>query len=337
MNFEFPDPADFPENDAPAFPDDINVDDWFEAPFFFDEDMKNLKELILNQMNPSKEARGIIDKQMNRIKRAATAYRRELALKPNPASHYTGPKDAIDGLVMDGIFATKADTSGLARFYKTQIDSLMGAQPMKGIAVYDRAIQDNSATSRKEVQTFLDGLGLMKAASWHRRGNDVNVTNVTVHVSKPGDQHHSQQFKDCETKTKLLNLHFDPKPGILKCIIYLNDVDESNGPFKYVPGSPYWDYDEIERIFAWGNSTSNYCHTPVHREAANAFPKRFRKNAIVGRLIPDGTELSDTLLKAEKAYLSDEHNVMLFSPTYGLHRGGQCETGKRVNLQVVLK
>ena len=51
---------------------------------------------------------------------------------------------------------------------------------------------------------------------------------------------------------------------------------------------------------------------------------------------PDGTPLSDKLRKLEVPYHSNVANCMVFSPTFGLHRGGQCTTGMRVNLQVVL-
>jgi hypothetical protein len=334
MNFEFPDVADFPENEAPAFPDDVDVSHLFKDDFFFRDDMNELRALIDTTMSPGKEAGQIISKQFNRIKKAAGAYhsfkliKSRNDLRDSPAHSY---------LETDGIYATKADVSGLVKFYASQIERLKHAAPKEGLAVYDRAIIENTPTSVREVHKFMDGLGLLQAATKYRGGADMRVATVTLHVSKPGDRHHSQQFQDCEAMTSLLNLHMDPKPGILKSIIYLNEVTPENGPFKFVPGSPNWKCDEIERIFAWGNSTSNYCHTPTHREAANAFPKRFRRNAIVGRLIPDGSKLSDKLRKMEVPYHSSAANVMLFSPTFGLHRGGQCEDGMRVNLQVVLK
>ena len=93
----------------------------------------------------------------------------------------------------------------------------------------------------------------------------------------------------------------------------------------------------MERIFAWGTSVGNYCHNPEHRIVANAFPKRYRKNSIIGRLIPDGSELSDFLLAETTEYLSDTATVMIFDPTFGFHRGGICKSGTRINLQVIMK
>ena len=334
MNFEFPDVADFPENEAPAFPDDVDVNHLFKDPFFFRDDMNELRALIDTTMSPGKEAGQIINKQFNRIKKAAGAFH---ATKLNETKKKMPTSQASGDLNVDGIHAMKADVSGLLKFYGGQIEKLIDAKPKEGVAVYDRAIIENAPTSVREVHKFMDGLGLLQAAADYMGYPTMRVATVTLHVSRPGDRHHFQQFQDCETTTSLLNLHMDPKPGILKSIIYLNEVTSENGPFKFVPGSPNWKCDDIERIFAWGNSTSNYCHTPTHREAANAFPKRFRRNAIVGRLIPDGSKLSDKLRKLEVAYHSNTANVMLFSPTFGLHRGGQCENGMRVNLQVVLK
>lgn len=212
-----------------------------------------------------------------------------------------------------------------------------GQPPKTGINQYDRALTDNRPTAITAVHNLLERIGALDAATKYRGGDSVVVRAVTLHVSKPGDQHHSQQFKDCEETTSLLNLHLDPKPGILKAMIYLSDVGPEDGPFSYIEGSHKWGYDEMDRIFAWGNSVGNYCHTPTHRIVANAFPKRFRGNAIIGRLIPDFSKLSDELTKALVPYHSDTANCMVFDPSFGFHRGGQCESGTRVNLQVVLR
>jgi len=114
-------------------------------------------------------------------------------------------------------------------------------------------------------------------------------------------------------------------------------VGMEDGPFSYVKGSNNWKYDEIERIFAWGNSVGNYCHTPKHRRVANALPKRFRKNAIVGRLFPDGSEMANLFTKRLTKYVSEDANCMVFDPTFGFNRGGDPLSGMRINLQVVIK
>lgn len=333
MNFEFPDVADFPENDAPCFPEDIQTDHLFRDQFLFKEDTRTLRDLIEKTMKLDKAEIQILGKQINRATKAAREY---FMLKlAEPRKDIKGGA-IYDDLMDQGIWHTQADTALLRDMFAQRAKDLEHSEPKMGTAVYDRAIQDNSPQTIKTVQKFFDGMGVLEAATKYRGGANMKVKSVTLHVSKPGDRHHFQQFSDCETTTELLNLHMDPKPGILKSIIYLSDVTETDGPFKYIPGSPDWKTDEMERIFAWGNSTSNYCQSPTHRRVANAFPKRFRKNAIIGRLIPDGTPLSNKLRKLEVPYHSNVASCMVFSPTFGLHRGGQCTTGMRTNLQVVL-
>lgn len=222
-----------------------------------------------------------------------------------------------------GIETWHQDTANLRHYFRRDIEAVRESVPSGDVKAVDRARTRKDAEALSVVQTFLD-------VPW-------TVKSVAIQVSQPGDRHHYQQFADCETTTKLLNLHQDPKPGIVKAIIYLSEVTEDDGPFQYIEGSHRWEYDDIERIYAWGNSVGNYCHTPKHRKAANAFPARYRRNAIVGRLIPDGTELSDFLLDSLATYTSDKANVMVFDPCFGFHRGGQCRSGERVNLQVVMQ
>lgn len=335
MNFEFPDVADFPENDAPCFPEEIETDHLFQDQYEFKNDTRTLRGMIHDAMGLDEGEMKILTKQINRTVGSARSY---FNLKEAVKRNDLPGGRRYDDLMERGITTALADTSGLEAMFKERARDLEGQKAKTGINQYDRGLIDNGPPAIKAVHKFLDGLGMLEAATKYRGGvNMVKVRSVTLHVSLPGDRHHFQQFQDCETVTSLLNLHMDPKPGILKAMIYLGEVTSEDGPFKYVEGSPNWNCDEMERCFAWGNSVSNYCHTPIHRRVANAFPKRFRKNAIVGRLIPDGTKFNDTLRKAEVPYHSNVANVMVFSPTFGFHRGGQCTTGKRVNLQVVLK
>lgn len=221
-----------------------------------------------------------------------------------------------------GIYSLKADTARLQRAFAADIDKVTEIVPGNHVKAIDRAKVRKDAEAIELVQNFLN-------VPWR-------VKDLTIHVSKPGDKHHYQQFRDCETVTKLLNLHVDPKPGIMKAIIYLSDVGEDDGPFQAIE-SKDWEYDELQRIYAWGNSVGNYCHTREHRRVANAFPSRYRRNAIIGRLISDESELSDWFLSNLVTYTSDIANVIVFDPCFNFHRGGICKAGTRVNLQVRLQ
>lgn len=320
MKFRFPDVADFPENDAPVFPEHIDPPDFDNG---FEKNFADLLYLIDKHM-PGIDHK-ILNGQVARINVAEKMYRE--IKKPLQSE-----------LDPDGIAHRLEDITSLQSFFKHDIDFLLGYEPKYPLAIneVDRARTRNDEGARNVVRKFLVDCGLLQNASYHA-DKQLQVAGVTIHVSKPGDQHHYQQFRDCETVTKLLNLHMDPKPGVMKAMIYLNEVTKDNGPFQFIQGSHKWKVDPIERIFAWGNSVGNYCHTSEHRRVANAFPTRFRRTAIIGRLIQDGTSFSQFLLNSLTSYTSDWANVMVFNPCFNFHRGGQCRIGTRVNLQVVLK
>lgn len=227
------------------------------------------------------------------------------------------------------IHARRANTDGLKAQFSEVIERVKNKEPAGDIKSVDRSEVITAEWAKNAIRVFLYNCGLWDTLKAYA---NVDVSSVAVQYSTPNDKHHYQQFRDCKTATKLLNLHLDPKPGVVKSIIYL---DIEDGPFQAIPESYEWEWDEEERIYAWGNSVGNYLHTPLHRQVVASLPKEKRKNAIVGRLIPDGSELSDFLLSKLVSYTDD--NVMLFDPCFTLHRGGLCQSGTRTNLQVVFR
>jgi hypothetical protein len=330
MRFEFPDIADFAENKSPVFPDDIPVDGLFATKESFKRDLNTLMDLAEKTMGLGKSDMRILNAQRKRVIGAAQAYYRKRRARDDLKKD-----QCYIHLKNDGIYSKKMDTEKLEAHFTTGIKALISGKPKAGLKDYDRATSYDDAMTLSVVREFLGDF--INGARKYTGGPDIKVMKVTLHVSKPGDRHHYQTFQDCEETPKLLNLHMDPKPGIMKAIIYLGEVGSDDGPFSYIKGSHRWEYDEVERIFAWGNSVGNYCHSPQHRKVMCSWPKRFRKNAIVGRLIPDGSRLSRDLLKAITEYTSEDANVMVFDPSFGFHRGGLCKSGTRVNLQVVMR
>jgi hypothetical protein len=295
MRFEFPDVADFPENTEPRNEDD------------FEGDIEEVREYVSDWGKFGCYENGILSQQLTRVRQAQRMW------EQNGPSHMP-------------IIAKEIDTSPLRAYLKDEIEAVQNMRPSGDLKSIDR-------TKRVPIDDIVTGfLKTYKILDEIREYRDVRVSNVNLQVSKPGDRHHYQQFADCKTTTALQNLHLDPKPGVMKVLIYLNEVGRKNGPFQYIK-SDHWDYDE--RIYAWGNSVGNYLHTPIHRRVANAFPRRYRANAIVGRLIPDDSPLSDFFLENLTTYTSE--TVMAFDPCFNFHRGGLCEEGERTNLQVVLK
>jgi len=269
------------------------------------------------------EAKEVLSKQFSRVVQAAQKFQ---TYNPNPNSK----------LAYEGIVSRNMPLIDYASFLKDEIIALaeMGVPDPLPIREIDRSV-DVTKKMIDDVAYILDECGLDRVANEYF-GWPMKIRTVNLHLSRPGDQHHYQTYRDMGHFTKLLNLHVDPKPGVLKVIIYLSHVGPENGPFQFMRGSNNWLYDDVERCFAWGNSVGNYCHNRLYRKVMGCIPPKFRKTAIIGKLIQDGTPESDYFLSHLTSYTSNLANVMLFDPVAGFHRGGLVKEGERLNLQVVL-
>ena len=175
------------------------------------------------------------------------------------------------------------------------------------------------------------------ASKYNRNERNLSLDTIALHVATPTDTHHYQTLKDLPTVSKTISLHMDPKFNLIKSLLYLEDVDEDSGPFTTVPTSNRWFYDPFERMVACGNSTGNYLDNQHKRDALLCMPSKMRKNVILGRYIMDGTDTSKMLLNKMHKYTSDHADCIIFDPTQTLHRGGLCNKGHRINLQILMR
>ena len=107
--------------------------------------------------------------------------------------------------------------------------------------------------------------------------------------------------------------------------------------FTTIPKSNRWYHPEFERIIACGNSVGNYLSSPDHRKAMSIFPDVMTKNVIMGKYFQDGSDNSNILLNNMHKYTSSEADCILFDPSQTIHRGGLCDEGERVNLQIIMR
>jgi len=325
FDFSFPDSASHPEWDVPRSPDNWHLPVSAEVGVYMVEAQGafgRAHEFLGRQI----EAQALLQDQYHSV---LGAFRRYAAFQ-NP------PKDNF--LWHSGYLAYR-DENPLAGLFLSELQHLSQMEvtyplPIKKI---DRTMAC-SKTKTQAVQDYLQSLPL-----WHHVadyfGHHPNVKTVQAHLSRPGDRHHRQTFRDLPHEGKLLNLHVDPKPGVIKAIIYLGEVGTCHGPFQILPASKDMGESMFQRIVAWGNSTGNYCHTPEHRRAMGALPAPWRVNAIVGKLIPDDSEdfKNFTGPKGLRTITSDIANVIVFDPAWNFHRGGLVEEGERFNLQVTIQ
>ena len=239
-------------------------------------------------------------------------------------------------LYTQGVHVSNVDIYRLKIKLQENISKLMQVEdwrPPPG--TFDRATQ-LGPNIISEVQTLYENNGFIEAASAYNQ-RPMRVANVVLHIAKPTDQNYKQFLYDCESVPKTTCMHIDPKEDVVKSMIYLEDVDEDTGPFSYIPGSNRWVHDPVQNLLGRAISTGSYCDHPIKRKGIFRLPSKLRVSHNFGRLVEDGTEMSDALLDAEWKITGGAGTAILFDPGAGIHRGGISNTGTRVALQVLMK
>lgn len=204
---------------------------------------------------------------------------------------------------------------------------------------YDRIkVLDSQHQAFVLVNKLFKMHGVFNTVSKYNRSKaNLKLDTVALHVARPNDTHHYQTLSDVPGSPKTISFHMDPKFNVMKAILYLDEVTESNGPFTTIPKSNRWYHPEFERIIACGNSVGNYLSSPDHRKAMSIFPDVMTKNVIMGKYFQDGSDNSNILLNNMHKYTSSEADCILFDPSQTIHRGGLCDQGERVNLQIIMR
>ncbi len=112
----------------------------------------------------------------------------------------------------------------------------------------------------------------------------------------------------------------------LKVLIYLNEVGENQGPFRYVVGSHRLATD-YELVVRKTNDKAG-----IHDAAFMALPPAFRMYTEFGDAMDPDSDQARALLEKERAYCDGVSDLVLFDFN-GVHRGGFVRDGHRYILQ----
>ena len=235
----------------------------------------------------------------------------------------------------DGLYVTRGDIESLRTAVQPVVDQLL-KQPdhTPEIGRFDRFQQLPELCS--QVHNYFEQLDIIEMASAYNR-RSMTVANVVLHVATPTDQNWKQFLQDATTTPKYTNTHIDPKEDVVKAMIYLNDVDTTNGAFHYVKGSNREEIHPVQNIFGRAITTGSYCHNPESRRTVFKLPHGLRVSHNFGRQVMPGTQWEHYLDQNLKPVTSEEGNIMVFDPGAGIHQGGICETGTRLALQILMK
>lgn len=206
---------------------------------------------------------------------------------------------------------------------------------------YDRAkrFMDRPGTRRvfNEVKRTLIDNGLDQLVLG-AAGCPMALDSFTLHISRSDDKHIYQTFGDASNISPILNMHLDPKWGHIKIILYLDDCDQADGPFSFVPGSHLIEHCPLALNAAKANSVSNYLQTRQEREEFAALPKALRSSALFGTILTDESKIAGQLRALEQSFTGPAGTCIIFNPYLGFHRGGQTAAGRqRIALQIIFR
>ncbi len=176
----------------------------------------------------------------------------------------------------------------------------------------------------------------IEIAKHYTNAKTIDMAGWKIRIQQPNTEFKKNLFADVGQSVPETNyLHVDSSfPGsMLKMVLYLGEVNGSNGPFCYVPGSHRLN-EPIWRVIARrvNHKSGIQSWDPETRERFMRLPAFFRHKAEFGNDILPNSELAQTLLKHEIQVTSDVGNFILFDNS-GMHRGGLVEQGRRVCLQ----
>lgn len=168
-------------------------------------------------------------------------------------------------------------------------------------------------------------------------GRPVSITHLTVQINDAKDGFHHNKFADVGVPDPATNyMHVDTTDEILKFMIYLNEVRDTNGPFAYVMGSARLQMSWFEGIVRRAVDRSGLSGYSVPtRELFMALPKPLRRKCTFGSDLIDGCPEVAALLAAEHRFTSADGDAILFD-NLGIHRGALVTEGERQMMVVTL-
>lgn len=184
------------------------------------------------------------------------------------------------------------------------------------------------------LRQSLEQAGVLNAASEYLgRSVDVQFLRLTLRDTKYNGK---KPFEDMTTLApRTSQMHVD-HVWTIKCLLYLSEVNEQNGPFCYCLGTHSVHIGWLESQIRRANDRASLSSSlPKWRRLFSALPVKFQKKARFGNDLTEGSGEVDRLLKIEKCFTSRDGDLIVFDDK-GIHRGGLIDQGTRWALQIRL-
>jgi len=279
----------------------------------------------------------------------------------NSASEALSPEelDRLDRFRRDG-FATFQDGAAARDIWsKTWLErALLRLKKTRTPTRHCVMSLPQTSPGHAAVKHAAEKLGLRKLAETYL-GKPVEFYYAALDHCHDGQNWYQSCYGDAGIDTaRTVYMHFDADCDIIKAMLYLQDVGEKDGPFRFVTGSHRWERPHfatsVQRGFdsASGDEFSatedrlDYLdgyYRPrfklrEQRQHLLSLPAALRGSTHFGDDLLDGSSLSDALLERERVFKGPAGTVVMFDGSHGIHRGGQVSnSGARWAIQIAFR
>ena len=199
------------------------------------------------------------------------------------------------------------------------------------------ASRENANALFNSVETILNESGILLAASKYLR-RDASLIDINPQINDVTDNFWINIFTDIQNMVlpKAAYFHRDASGGDLKAIIYMSDVNETNGPFTYSIGSHNISISRFDDYTCETNDSSGFSSTSLASRAKFAMlPNWLRQKGSFGNDLNDDSVLSKSIIDSAWSITANKGSIVLFD-TKGIHRGGMVREGERFVLTCVI-
>jgi hypothetical protein len=186
----------------------------------------------------------------------------------------------------------------------------------------------NSLRQTLKREGVLDG-----ASEYLGKPLDVQFLRLTFRDTTYDGKRPFKDLKHIAPRTS--QLHVD-HVWTVKCILYISEVNEKNGPFCYCIGSHKLHIGWLESQVRRANDRAKLSNNQLKwRRLFSALPAIFQKKAQFGNDLNEDSPEINQLLESERIFTSGEGDLIVFDDK-GIHRGGLIDEGTRWALQIRL-
>ena len=257
------------------------------------------------------------------------------------AATQSGP--CLEALEGDGVFAHRLSATGKQAlvaaaqpwFARLEISRTAVARDLRA---YCHNQLDTTRCDAPElydtVERLLGEAGMLSSIRDYL-GCRAELRSVTLQINDQWDRFWRAHFEDRGLSIPpTAFFHIDNTYGVVKAIFYLSAVDETNGPFGYVPGTHRMKIGRFEALMLRAVDIWIDVY-PQERHLFAALPRSLRRKAKFGDDIQPGDAQGRWLVAHERVMTSQDGDVFVFD-VKGIHRGGMVQRGERRVIQVMV-